>query len=223
MQYRNPGRTGIKVSPYGRGALMFATRVGNPDPEDSIRIIHKALAAGINLVDTADAYGDSEEVVGRALKGRRDHVVLTTKVSRPKRHDMRDGATGAGEACTGAGAGPPVRPTLHRNMFRWEVADVETPDPSDHAAQSNRTQRMGDGVPGADALQDRVGGDSVCQRQDPLGFLRRHAEVEQAAEGLLVGGHLGGHAAGFGSSAGGGVDQHGFLDSAEGVQEGFDG
>ncbi len=83
MQYRNLGRTGIKVSPYALGALMFATQVGNPDPGDSVRIIRKALDAGINLVDTADAYGDSEEVVGRALKGRRDSVVLTTKVGRP--------------------------------------------------------------------------------------------------------------------------------------------
>jgi aryl-alcohol dehydrogenase-like predicted oxidoreductase len=83
MRYRNLGRTGIKVSPYALGALMFATRVGNPDPEDSIRIIHKALDAGINLLDTADAYGDSEEVVGRALKGRRDNVVLATKFGRP--------------------------------------------------------------------------------------------------------------------------------------------
>jgi aryl-alcohol dehydrogenase (NADP+) len=83
MRYRNLGRTGIKVSPYALGALMFATQVGNPDAEDSIRIIRKALDAGINLVDTADAYGDSEEVVGRALKGRRDNVVLTTKVGRP--------------------------------------------------------------------------------------------------------------------------------------------
>ncbi|WP_329138661.1 aldo/keto reductase [Streptomyces sp. NBC_01476] len=83
MQYRTLGRTGIKVSPYALGALMFATSVGNPDPDDSARIIHKALDAGINLVDTADVYGDSEEVVGKALKGRRDHVVLATKVSRP--------------------------------------------------------------------------------------------------------------------------------------------
>ncbi|WP_394941697.1 aldo/keto reductase [Psychromicrobium sp. YIM B11713] len=87
MQYRNLGRTGIKVSPYALGALMFATEVGNPDPEDSVRIIHKALDAGINLIDTADAYGDSEEVVGRALRGRRDDVVLTTKVSRPMGSD----------------------------------------------------------------------------------------------------------------------------------------
>lgn len=87
MQYRTLGRTGIKVSPYALGALMFATRVGNADPDDSIRVIHKALDAGINVVDTSDAYGDSEEVVGRALKGRRDGVVLATKVSRPMGDD----------------------------------------------------------------------------------------------------------------------------------------
>lgn len=83
MQYRTLGRTGIKVSPYALGTLMFATAIGNPDQDDSIRIIHKALDAGINFVDTSDAYGDSEEVVGKALKGRRDNVVLATKVSRP--------------------------------------------------------------------------------------------------------------------------------------------
>ena len=82
MQHRTLGRTGIQVSPYALGALMFATSMGNT-PEDSACIIHKALDAGINLVDTADAYGDSEEVVGRALEGRRDDVVLATKFSRP--------------------------------------------------------------------------------------------------------------------------------------------
>ncbi|MFC5664228.1 aldo/keto reductase [Kitasatospora misakiensis] len=87
MQYRTLGRTGIKVSPYALGALMFATSVGNPDPEDSARIIHRALDAGINLIDTADAYRDSEEIVGRALKGRRDSVVLATKVSMPMGDD----------------------------------------------------------------------------------------------------------------------------------------
>lgn len=93
MQYRNLGRTGIKVSPYGLGALGFATAI-SPDPDNSIRIIHKALDAGINLVDTADAYQDSEEVVGRALKGRRDHVVLATKVGRPvSEHPDQQGAS----------------------------------------------------------------------------------------------------------------------------------
>jgi len=82
MQYRTLGRTGIKVSPYALGTLMFATQMGNTDA-DSAQIIHKALDAGINLIDTADAYADSEEVVGRALKGRRDTVVLATKFGLP--------------------------------------------------------------------------------------------------------------------------------------------
>ena len=86
MQYRTLGRTGIQVSPYALGALMFATSMGNA-PEDSARIIHKALDAGINFVDTADAYGDSEDVVGKALEGRRDDVVLATKFSRPTGQD----------------------------------------------------------------------------------------------------------------------------------------
>ena len=86
MQYRTLGRTGIKVSPYALGALSISTRLGNAE-EESIRIIHKALDSGINLIDTADAYLDSEEIVGQALKGRRDDVVLATKVSRPMGSD----------------------------------------------------------------------------------------------------------------------------------------
>jgi len=83
MQYRTLGRTGIKVSPYALGALALGTSIGNPDHDDSVRIIHKALDAGINFIDTADVYGESEVVVGKALKGRRDSVVLATKFSRP--------------------------------------------------------------------------------------------------------------------------------------------
>ena len=82
MQYRTLGRTGIQVSPYALGTLMFATTMGNAR-EDSVRIIGKALDAGINFIDTADAYGDSEDVVGKALQGRRDDVVLATKFGRP--------------------------------------------------------------------------------------------------------------------------------------------
>jgi aryl-alcohol dehydrogenase-like predicted oxidoreductase len=93
MRYRTLGRTGIKVSPYALGTLMFATSVGNPDPDVSIRVIHKALDAGINLVDTSDAYGDSEEVVGRALRGRRDNVVVATKFGRPTGDDPNQQGT----------------------------------------------------------------------------------------------------------------------------------
>ena len=83
MRYRTLGRTGIKVSPYALGALALGTSIGNPDHDDSARIIHKALDAGINTIDTSDAYGESEVAVGKALKGRRDSVVLATKFSRP--------------------------------------------------------------------------------------------------------------------------------------------
>src|SRR5450432_802464 len=87
MQYRTLGRTGIKVSPYALGALALGTHIGNPDHDDSVRIIHKALDAGINFIDTSDAYGESEVVVGKALEGRRDSVVLATKFSRPTSDD----------------------------------------------------------------------------------------------------------------------------------------
>jgi aryl-alcohol dehydrogenase-like predicted oxidoreductase len=88
MRYRTLGRTGIQVSPYCLGAMMFGA-IGNPDHDDSIRIIHKALDAGINFVDTADMYsrGESEEIVGKALKGRREDVVLATKVWGPMGDD----------------------------------------------------------------------------------------------------------------------------------------
>jgi aryl-alcohol dehydrogenase-like predicted oxidoreductase len=82
MEYRTLGRTGIKVSPLCLGTMMFGAW-GNTDHDDSIRIIHRALDAGINFLDTADVYasGESEEIVGKALAGgRRDDVVLATKV-----------------------------------------------------------------------------------------------------------------------------------------------
>ena len=84
MEYRNLGRTGVKVSPLALGAMMFGV-LGEPDHEKSIRIIHAALDAGINFVDTADVYlqGENEEIVGKALKGRRDDIVLATKFHNP--------------------------------------------------------------------------------------------------------------------------------------------
>ncbi len=81
MDYRPLGRTGVKVSPLCLGAMMFGAW-GNADHDDCIAIIHAALDAGINFVDTADVYaaGESEEIVGKALAGRRDEIVLATKV-----------------------------------------------------------------------------------------------------------------------------------------------
>jgi len=125
MKYRSLGRTGIKVSPYGLGALMFATEVGNTEPEDSVRIIHRALDAGINLVDTADAYGDSEQIVGRALKGRRDNVVLTTKVSRPMGTDPNQQGASRRWIMTA------VENSLRRlQTDRIDVYQIQRPDPN---------------------------------------------------------------------------------------------
>jgi aryl-alcohol dehydrogenase-like predicted oxidoreductase len=80
MEHRQLGRTGVSVSRFCLGAMMFGSW-GNPDHDESVRIIHAALDAGINFVDTADVYGagESEEIVGKALKGRRDDVILATK------------------------------------------------------------------------------------------------------------------------------------------------
>src|SRR5438309_5184694 len=81
MEQRMLGRTGVSVSPLCLGAMMFGAW-GNPDHDESVRIIHRALDSGINFVDTADVYsaGESEEIVGKALAGgRRDTVVLATK------------------------------------------------------------------------------------------------------------------------------------------------
>jgi aryl-alcohol dehydrogenase-like predicted oxidoreductase len=82
MEMRVLGRTGVRVSPLCLGTMMFGAW-GNPDHDESIRTIHRALDAGINFVDTADVYsrGESEEIVGKALAGgRRDNVILATKV-----------------------------------------------------------------------------------------------------------------------------------------------
>src|SRR3982075_2161581 len=82
MKRRILGGTGISVTEFALGAMMFGA-MGNTDHDESVRMIHTALDAGINFVDTADMYsrGESEEIVGKALKGRRDNVVLATKVN----------------------------------------------------------------------------------------------------------------------------------------------
>src|ERR1700750_3280137 len=104
MRYRTLGGTGIEVSAHCLGAMMFGL-VGNPDHDECARIIHAALDAGINFVDTADMYsaGESEEIVGKALKGRRDDVILATKSHMPVGSD----------------------PNMRGNSRRWIIREVE--------------------------------------------------------------------------------------------------
>jgi aryl-alcohol dehydrogenase-like predicted oxidoreductase len=112
MDYRSLGRTGMQVSPLCLGAMMFGAW-GERDHDTSISIIHRALDAGINFIDTADVYsrGESEVIVGKALAGgRRDDVILATKFHGPMDVDM------------GAPGGDPNR---RGNSRRWIVREVE--------------------------------------------------------------------------------------------------
>ncbi len=88
MRYRTLGRTGVTVSTLCLGAMMFGPW-GNPDEEEAVAVIDAALDAGVNFIDTADVYsqGASETIVGKALKGKRDTVVLATKAHGPMGED----------------------------------------------------------------------------------------------------------------------------------------
>ncbi|MFF5051712.1 aldo/keto reductase [Micromonospora sp. NPDC000663] len=92
MTYAPLGRTGITVSRFTLGAMMFGL-AGNPDHDDCIRIIHTALDRGINFIDTADMYstGESETIVGKALRGRRDQVILASKGYFPLEQGLNKG------------------------------------------------------------------------------------------------------------------------------------
>ena len=127
MHYRTLGKTGIKVSPYALGAMMFGA-MGNPDHDDSIRIIHKALDAGINFIDTADIYsqGESEEIVGKALKGRRDEIVLATKVHGPMGDDPNQRGNSRRWITTGIENSLRRLQTDHIDLYQIHRPDPET-------------------------------------------------------------------------------------------------
>src|ERR1700761_8554579 len=111
MNYRTLGTTGTKVSPLCLGAMMFGA-IGNTDHDECIRIVHRALDAGINFIDTADVYsqGESEVIVGKALAGgRRDDVILATKF-----HFQ-----------VGAAPGQPGDPNKRGSSRRWIFQEVE--------------------------------------------------------------------------------------------------
>jgi len=208
MQYRTLGRTGIKVSPYGLGALMFATQIGNSDPEDSIRVIHKALDAGINLIDTADAYGDSEEVVGRALKGRRDDVVLATKVSRPMGTDPNQQGASRRWIMTALENSLRRLQTDHIDVYQIHRPDPETDIEETLSAmtdlvRSGKVRAIGTStMPASDIVEaqwvaERRGLERFRTEQPPYSILNRSIEREvlpvaqRYGMGILVWGPLG--------------------------------
>jgi aryl-alcohol dehydrogenase-like predicted oxidoreductase len=208
MQYRTLGRTGIKVSPYALGALMFATSIGNPDHDDSIRIIHKALDAGINLIDTADSYGDSEEVVGKALKGRRDSVVLATKFSRPMGDDANRQGTSRRWIMTAVEDSLRRLQTDHIDLYQIHVPDPatdieETLSALSYLIHSGKVRAVGSSaMPVSDIVEaqwvaERRGLERLRTEQPPYSLLNRGIErevlpvVQRYGMGTLVWGPLG--------------------------------
>jgi aryl-alcohol dehydrogenase-like predicted oxidoreductase len=207
MRYRTLGRTGIKVSPYALGALALGTSIGNPDRDDSIRIIHRALDAGINFIDTADAYGESELVVGQALKGRRDSVVLATKFSRPTGDDPNHQGTSRRWIMTA------VENSLRRLQTDYiDLYQVHRPDPgtdieetlsalSDliHAGKVRAigaSQTPASGIIEAQWTAERRGLERFRAEQPPYSILSRGVEREvlpiaqRYGMGILVWGPL---------------------------------
>ena len=208
MHYRPLGRTGIKVSPYALGTLMFASSIGNADHEDSIRVIHKALDAGINFVDTADAYGDSEEVVGKALKGRRDSVVLATKVGRPMGDDPNQQGASRRWIVTA------VENSLRRLQTDYiDLYQIHRPDPDTDIEEtlsalsdlihSGKVRAIGSStLPASDIVEaqwvaERRGLERFHTEQPPYSILNRAIEREvlptaqRHGMGVLVWGPLG--------------------------------
>jgi aryl-alcohol dehydrogenase-like predicted oxidoreductase len=125
-ELRTLGKTGVKVSPLCLGTMMFGAW-GNRDHDDSVRIIHRALDAGINFIDTADMYsqGESEEIVAKALAGgKRDEVILATKFH----HQMGEGQNRRGNSRRWAIRA--VEDSLRRLRTDWiDLYQVHRPDP----------------------------------------------------------------------------------------------
>ena len=189
MRYRTLGGTGIKVSPYTLGTLMFATSIGNPDRDDSVRVIHKALDAGINLVDTADAYGDSEEIVGQALKGRRDSVVLATKFSRPMGDDPNRQGTSRRWVMTAVEGSLRRLQTDHIDLYQIHRPDPttdidETLSALSDLVHSGKVRAIGSsGTPASDIVEaqwvsERRGLERFRTEQPPYSILNRAIERE---------------------------------------------
>jgi aryl-alcohol dehydrogenase (NADP+) len=213
VRYRSLGRTGITVSPYALGAMLLGSTVGNPDHDDSIRVIHRALDAGINVIDTADAYsippqGASEMVVGKALKGRRDDVVLATKFGRPMGDDPNRAGASRRWIMTA------VEDSLRRLQTDYiDVYQVHRPDPTTEIdetlaaltdlVRSGKVRAIGSSTTPASDIVDaqwvaeRRGLERFRTEQPPYSILNRSIEAEvlpvaqRFGMGVLVWGPLG--------------------------------
>ena len=191
MEYRPLGRTGVSVSQLCLGAMMFGA-FGNSDHDDSVRIIHTALDAGINFIDTADGYsaGESEEILGKALAGgRRDNVVLAVKFGLPMDPDPNHRGAGRRwiiEAVEGS---------LRRLQTDWiDLYQVGVPDPTtdidetlgamSDLVRAGKIRSFGaskvpaSGIVEAQWVADRRGHERFRTEQPPYSLLTRSIEYD---------------------------------------------
>jgi aryl-alcohol dehydrogenase-like predicted oxidoreductase len=213
MQYRTLGGTGIKITPYALGAMLLGSTVGNPDQQDSIRIIHTALDAGINVIDTADAYsiaphGASELVVGKALKGRREDVVLATKFGRPLSEDPNQRGTSRRWIMTAVEGSLRRLQTDYIDLYQVHRLDPDTDIEETLSALSDlvcsgKIRAIGSSttpasdIVGAQWVAERRGLQRFRTEQPPYSILNRSIEAEvlpiaqRFGMGVLVWGPLG--------------------------------
>jgi aryl-alcohol dehydrogenase-like predicted oxidoreductase len=190
VEYRLLGSTGVRVSPLCLGAMMFGP-VGNPDEAECIRMVHRSLDAGINFIDTANVYssGASEEIVGKALVGRRAEVVLATKVH---------GRMGPGPNDRGNSRRhilQAVEESLRRLRTDWiDLYQLHRPDPDtpieetllamDHLVSQGKVRYVGTStfpawqITQAALTARHLGFAPVATEQPPYSLLRRGVERE---------------------------------------------
>src|SRR6185295_11628132 len=190
MQYRQLGSSGIEVSALALGTMMFG-KWGNPDESACKQMVDAALAAGVTLFDTADIYdfGVSEEILGRALAGRRDSVVLATKVGNAMSDDPLQRGLSRRWILQSCEASLRRLGTDHIDLYQMHRPDPETPiDESlqafDELVQAGKVRAVGTStfsVSQLDEVRSRaqhLGVTVPCSEQPPYSLLVRNIEVE---------------------------------------------
>ena len=190
MQYRQLGSSGIEVSTLALGTMMFG-RWGNPDEQACRQMVDGALDAGVTLVDTADIYdfGTSEEFLGRALAGRRDDVVLATKVGNAMSDDPSERGLSRRWVMQSCEASLRRLQTDHIDIYQMHRPDPDTPidetlQAFDDLVRSGKVRAVGTStfspaqLGAARSSAERLGVTVPCSEQPPFSMLVRAIEVE---------------------------------------------